>query len=33
MTNIVKIRASVFIPMSWTAIGWTGPKEDKQRET
>jgi hypothetical protein len=30
MTNIVKIRASVFIPTSWTAIGWTGPKEDKQ---
>ncbi|MFP3415260.1 DUF3238 domain-containing protein [Bacillus sp. SIMBA_074] len=30
MANIVKIRASVFIPMSWTAIGWTGSKKDNQ---
>lgn len=30
MTNIVKIRASVFIPMAWTAIGWTGPKKKNQ---
>lgn len=30
MIHIVKIRASVFIPMSWTAIGWTGPKNDNQ---
>ncbi|MED0827416.1 DUF3238 domain-containing protein [Bacillus pacificus] len=30
MANIVKIRGSVFIPMSWTPIGWTGPKKDNQ---
>ncbi|PFH88464.1 DUF3238 domain-containing protein [Bacillus sp. AFS088145] len=30
MTNNVKIRASVFIPMSWTAIGWTEPNRDLQ---
>ncbi|MED2764316.1 DUF3238 domain-containing protein [Bacillus thuringiensis] len=30
MANVVKIRASVFIPMSWTPIGWTEPKKDNQ---
>lgn len=30
MADIVKIRASIFIPMSWTAIGWTETTKDKQ---
>lgn len=27
MVDIVKIRGSVFIPMSWISIGWTGPNQ------
>ncbi|MBJ8099786.1 DUF3238 domain-containing protein [Bacillus cereus group sp. N11] len=27
MADIVKIRASVFIPMSWVSIGWTGSNQ------